>query len=109
MNRANSRPQVAAPARGPFRPQQEFSAYSIFRLLFYPPGAITVLLKQKPKRKRGRKRGGATDFVRRLLGKNPKLSTPKLRELAKAEFGYTVTLDRHFPQLVYRVRSELAG
>ena len=35
------------------------------------------------------------------------MTTPDLRVKARAEFGYTFEIDRHFPQLVYGIRKEL--
>ena len=63
--------------------------------------------RRKSKKKRGRRPGGVRDFVRRLLRRNPKLETPNLRERAKAEFGHTLEIHRHFPQLVYEIRKQL--
>lgn len=65
--------------------------------------------RRKPKRKRGRHKGGLANFVRQALRSNPRLTTGALRKLAEAEFGYRPTIDRHFPQLVYRIKRERAA
>ena len=63
--------------------------------------------KENNEKPKGRKQSGVANFVRKKIEGNPKLTTQELRKLARKRFGYTYDIDRHFPQLVYRVRKQL--
>lgn len=54
----------------------------------------------------GHPRGGISAFCRAAIAKHPGMSTPELRKLAKRKFGYHYVIDRHFPQLIYRLRRQ---